>query len=77
MTPSEAIRAILKADRRPLRSLAAELEITPQALDYRLSGDMKDSSLSQMAGLLGYKVMLAPKGGPVDGFETDGAQAEL
>lgn len=58
---SEAIEALMSAQGRTKRSLAQELEITPQALNKRLSGDMKVSSLCQMADLLGYDVALVPK----------------
>lgn len=69
MTPAEAIKSILRAEGRSMRSMAIELEITPQGLNNRLSGDMKVSSLCQMADLLGYKVALLRKEESINGLE--------
>ena len=71
MTPAEAIKSILRAEGRSMRSMAIELEITPQGLNNRLSGDMKVSSLCQMASLLGYKAVLVPREEKVDGIEIE------
>lgn len=71
MSPAEAIKSVLESEGRSMRSMAMELGITPQGLGNRLSGDMKVSSLCQMAGALGYKVMLAPRDEETNGIELE------
>lgn len=68
MHASEAIEVLVSTQGRTKRSLAQELEITPQALNKRLSGDMRVSSLCQMAQLLGYKVALVPQDAPDEDY---------
>ena len=69
--PSEAIREIAGVEGRSLRSLALDLGITPQALGNRLSGDMKTSTLCEIASLLGYKVMLVPSESETEGYTVE------
>lgn len=69
MLPAEAVRLILKNEKRSMRSMAMELDITPQGLSNRLAGDMKVSSLCQMAEALGYRVVLDPREVGSNGIE--------
>lgn len=71
MPPAEAIKSVLESEGRSMRSMAIELGITAQGLGNRLSGDMKVSSLCQMADVLGYKVVLAPRDEKTGGIELD------
>lgn len=73
MRAREAIRMILEEQGRSQRSLALDLEVTPQALDQRLrAGTMKVETLSEMAGRLGYRLVLEPSGNEPRGIEIDG-----
>lgn len=69
MNASEAIGAILSAQGRTKRSLAQKLGISPQALNNRLTRDMKVGTLEEMLRPLHYKIVLLPQEEAIGGYE--------